>query len=635
MKKNQVLRTNIMISVILVVGFMLTAAFSYSANYQASLDNIEHVSSLTAESIYYQITTMFTKPVNISLTMAHDSFLIDHISIENEHLEDDGYAESLKGYLNAYQEKYSFDSVFLVSTASGRYYNFNGLDRILTEENPENEWYYNFLNSNTEYILVVDNDEVAGADNAITVFVNCRIQNSDGEIIGVVGVGIRINSLKQLLASYGEDYHLDVSLINKEGRIEISPHYTGYEAVDWFEVYDNENIRKQILAWEDGGHSLELWTDTKKGNDKSFIVSRYIPELSWHLVVEQDTGALISDMTRKLYMTAAMILVVIIIVLIVITSVIRNFNRQITRLMEERQEVFKRATEQLYDNIYELNITRNCTAGKRTEQYFESLGAKDLPYDQGLRVIASKQIKEEFREGYVNTFTPDNVTREYDKGNNHLCYDFKITQDGINYHWMRIDAYIFYSTEDNCLHMFTYRKNIDDEKARELKASTDGMTGLLAKSAAEEYISRILSAKPDGRYAFFIFDIDNFKQVNDRFGHAFGDQCIKEFAAIIQNNFRTGDVVGRIGGDEFAVFIPVPDTKWAENKAKELKEALNVTCSDHNCQDVKWQLSSSIGIAFYPDAGTDFTAIYRAADLALYETKKRGKNGYTVYGQKN
>ena len=438
MKKNQVLRTNIMISVILVVGFMLTAAFSYSANYQASLDNIEHVSSLTAESIYYQITTMFTKPVNISLTMAHDSFLIDHISIENEHLEDDGYAESLKDYLNAYQEKYSFDSVFLVSTASGRYYNFNGLDRILTEENPENEWYYNFLNSNTEYTLVVDNDEVAGADNAITVFVNCRIQNSDGEIIGVVGVGIRINSLKQLLASYGEDYHLDVSLINKEGRIEISPHYTGYEAVDWFEVYDNENIRKQILAWEDGGHSLELWTDTKKGNDKSFIVSRYIPELSWHLVVEQDTGALISDMTRKLYMTAAMILVVIIIVLIVITSVIRNFNRQITRLMEERQEVFKRATEQLYDNIYELNITRNCTAGKRTEQYFESLGAKDLPYDQGLRVIASKQIKEEFREGYVNTFTPDNVTREYDKGNNHLRYDFKITQDGINYHWMRM-----------------------------------------------------------------------------------------------------------------------------------------------------------------------------------------------------
>ena len=178
--------------------------------------------------------------------------------------------------------------------------------------------------------------------------------------------------------------------------------------------------------------------------------------------------------------------------------------------------------------------------------------------------------------------------------------------------------------------MFTYRKNIDDDKARELKASTDGMTGLLAKSAAEEYISRILSAKPDGRYAFFIFDIDNFKQVNDRFGHAFGDQCIKEFAAIIQNNFRTGDVVGRIGGDEFAVFIPVPDTKWAENKAKELKEALNVTCSDNNCQDVKWQLSSSIGIAFYPDAGSRFYRHLSGGGFGAVRNKKTGKK--RIYG---
>ena len=632
MKKNQVLKTNIMISIILVLGFMVTAAFSYSANYQASLDNIEKVSSLTAESIYYQITTMFTKPVNISITMAHDSCLIDHISMENEHLEDDEYVDTLKDYLNAYQEKYGFDSVFLVSTASGRYYNFNGLDRILSEGNPENEWYYNFLDSASEYTLVVDNDEVAGADNAITVFVNCRIQNQAGEVIGVVGVGIRIDSLTQLLTGYGEDYHLDVSLINKSGRIEISPHYTGYEAVDWFEVYDNETIRIQVLNWEDGEHSLELWTGAKKSRDKSFIVSRYIPELSWHLVVEQNTGALISDMTQKLYMTAVLILIVILIVLFVITSVIRNFNRQITRLMEERQEVFKRATEQLYDNIYELNITRNCTAGKRTEQYFESLGAKDLPYDQGLKVIASKQIKEEFREGYVNTFNPANVTREYDHGNNHLRYDFKITQDGENYHWMRIDAYIFYSTEDNCLHMFTYRKNIDDEKARELKASMDGMTGLLSKTATEEYIRKILSEKPDELYAFFIFDIDNFKQVNDRFGHAFGDQCIREFASIIRSYFRSGDIVGRIGGDEFAVFIPVPDAQWAENKARALKDALNMTCSDNHCPDVKWQLSASMGVAFYPSAGTGFTDLYRAADSALYDTKKRGKNGYTIFG---
>lgn len=76
MKGNKLLRTNILISVILIVGFSLTAVFSYQANYRASLDNVEQVSSLTTEGIYYQLTSMFTKSVNASLTMAHDSLLV-------------------------------------------------------------------------------------------------------------------------------------------------------------------------------------------------------------------------------------------------------------------------------------------------------------------------------------------------------------------------------------------------------------------------------------------------------------------------------------------------------------------------------------------------------------------------------
>ena len=131
-------------------------------------------------------------------------------------------------------------------------------------------------------------------------------------------------------------------------------------------------------------------------------------------------------MKTQLYLTCVILITVILIVLLVTTAVIRKFNRQITALVEERQTNFKRATEEMYDNIYELNITKNCYVGKRTEEYFESLGAKGLPYDQGLRVIARKQIKDEFREGYVSTFTPENVIKEYNNNNNHLRYDFMI-----------------------------------------------------------------------------------------------------------------------------------------------------------------------------------------------------------------
>lgn len=631
MKNKRLLKTNLLVSMILIVGFMLTAFFSYRANYQSSIDNIEKVSSLTTEGIYYQLSTSFTRPVNVSLTMAHDSLLVEHLLIEEEHLDDEAYVELTKTYLDAYREKYGFDSVFLVSTATNRYYNFGGVDRVLTKDNPENVWYYELMAQDKEYSLNVDNDEVEGADNEITVFVNCKVEAPDGRVVGIVGVGIQIGDLKELLKSYEDKFNIDASLVSEDGTIEISTVYTGYEQVDWFEVHNQERIRDEILSWDKSTENLELWSPSERvEGGKSYVVSRLIPELSWHLVVLQDTELMVTAIRKQMYQTVLMIVGVILTVLIVITSVIRNFNRQITELVEERQAMFKKATEQLYDNIYELNITKNCYVGERTKAYFEGLGARGLPYDQGLLVIAQKQIKEEYRNGYVSMFTPSNVMREYEAGNNHLQYDFMITQDGVNYYWMRIDAYIFYSAEDNSIHMFTYRKNIDDERRKELRAEYDEMTGFFSKNATERVISRTLSENPGKRFAFFIFDIDNFKQANDQFGHAFGDYCIKEVTGTIRRYFRDHDILGRIGGDEFVAFIPVLDESAAKGKAEDLSQALNMVCCFRSAE---WHLTVSIGVAMTPQAGESFDVLYRHADKALYRTKRRGRNGYSFYAE--
>lgn len=629
MKNKELFKTNLLISMILMIGFLITAVFSYRANYQASLNSLEQVSALSMEGIYYQFTAMLTKPVNISLTMAHDRLLEEHLSHELESLDDEEYIGQIQGYLHTYREKYGFDSVFLVSAATGRYYNFGGIDRVLTEGNPENDWYFELMEDDLEYSINVDNDEVNGSDNAITAFVNCKIPAQDGGVLGVVGVGIRDSYLKDFLKSYEDEYHVKAYLLNEWGTIEISTTYTGYEETDWFEITEKESVREQVLAWKGDRINLELWTENANGYGKNFVVSRYIPELSWHLVVEQSDNDIVRSMKFRMYQSVSIIAIVIIIVMFVVTSVIRNFNRQIMALVEERQEVFKKATEQLYDNIYELNITKNQVANKRTKEYFESLGAKGLPYDLGLKVIARKQIKEEFRDGYISTFTSENVIREYKAGNDHLSYDFMITQDGTHYFWMRIDAHVFFSKEDGCIHMFTYRKNIDADKKKELLAFIDEMTRFLTKTAAKRRISEILSQDPGGRYAFFLFDIDDFKDVNDSLGHAFGDICIKEFTGIIRKHFREDDVLGRIGGDEFVAFIPVADAAWVEDKAKELSAALNSVCIKG---DKSWKLSSSIGIATAPEDGLDFESLYEKADAALYRTKQHGKNGYSIYG---
>lgn len=627
MYKGNVWKTNIVISLILIIGFSLTAFFSYKANYQASISTIEHVSKLSAEGINFQFTNVFSKPVNISLTMSHDSLLIEHLQQEEASLENGSFLPITKQYLRKYYEEYDFDSVFLVSVKSGRYYNFNGFDRVLEKGNPENDWYFHLLNSDLDYTLNVDNDEVNGADNEITAFVNCKIEDASGDVIGVVGVGIQAKSLKAMLQEYEEEYHVTAQLISDTGNIQISTAYTGYEAQNWFTLRKQEALKDEILSWKSNTENLELWSEDAQG-EETFIVAHYIPEISWTLLVEQNTGGIVKEMRAQLYQTILILFLVVASVLAIVTTLIHNFNKRIMELVDVRKDMFKQATETLYDSIYELNLTRNTYVDKKTENYFNTLGAKGLPFNESLKAIAESQIKEEYRDGYVQMFNPENAIREFNEGNTHLYYEFMIALDGTNYHWIRVDAFMFYSEEDGCIHMFSYRKNIDKEKRQEKQAATDEMTGFYTKSATERLINQELMKQTDTSYAFFIFDIDNFKQVNDQCGHAFGDACIQEFTSIIRTHFSKDTILGRIGGDEFVAFLSIPKEEWLIEKAKEISKALDTEIIKG---EKRWHISSSIGIAVSHQEGKSFEYLYHCADKALYETKQKGKNGYTKY----
>ncbi len=636
MKKNILFRTNLLVCLIIIVGFLLTAALSYQANYSTSLTNIEQVTALTSEGIYYQVSGLFTRPVNVSLTMANDSLLMDALENETDHLDDPGYVDTIREYLDTYRKKYGFDSVFLASSASGRYYNFNGLDRVLAPDNPENWWFYTTLESSEETSLVVDNDEVEGAGNRITVFVNCKLTGLDGSILGIVGVGLNIDDLQGLLAGYENDFGVEASLLDEDGLIEISAEYSGYENVSLFQLHGySEDVKSKILGWTEEGKAQTLWANGQDGS-QCFLVCRYLPELGWHLVVERDTGALLAQMQRQLLQTLLILIAILSVILFVISYVIRNFNRRIVELTQsveqERRTVFEEATQQMFENIYELDITHNCPANRATEDYFEALGAPiGTPYDKALHIVAEKQIKKEFQQGYINTFLPENVLRSYQEGHETLRYECMISNGG-DYYWMRITGRIVRLESDNSIHMLTYRQNIDKEIRQERLmlqlAQTDEMTGFLTKTVTQRKIEALLRERPEQLYALFIFDIDNFKQANDRFGHRFGDSVILTFTKTIKQNFRQDDIIGRIGGDEFAVFLPVPSRKWAEGKARDLSAALNRVYAE---DDKNWQISASIGVAFTSPQGKDYYTLYQYADAALYQTKRRGKNGYTLY----
>ena len=161
-----------------------------------------------------------------------------------------------------------------------------------------------------------------------------------------------------------------------------------------------------------------------------------------------------------------------------------------------------------------------------------------------------------------------------------------------------------------------------------LKTSqTDQLTGLYNKITTEKLIEKYIQDDQENTGTFFIMDVDHFKGINDNYGHLVGDMVLKQFAAFINTHIADEAVAGRIGGDEFVVFVPkLSDRKKICDLAGELVDQAALL----HFEEMDHGISISMGIAVCPDQGKDFMTLYRHADSALYESKRNGKNQYTL-----
>jgi diguanylate cyclase (GGDEF)-like protein len=160
--------------------------------------------------------------------------------------------------------------------------------------------------------------------------------------------------------------------------------------------------------------------------------------------------------------------------------------------------------------------------------------------------------------------------------------------------------------------------------AHKTAASMDPLTGMLNRRGFAEATSRVIEREANaGRPAtVLIFDIDHFKSINDRFGHPAGDEVLRLFATIVLNTLRITDLSGRIGGEEFAAFLPCPleEGVIAAERVREAFESSGIVVEDGPVDT-----TVSIGVAGGP-AGTELEVLLAAADAALYQAKRNGRN---------
>jgi diguanylate cyclase (GGDEF)-like protein len=170
------------------------------------------------------------------------------------------------------------------------------------------------------------------------------------------------------------------------------------------------------------------------------------------------------------------------------------------------------------------------------------------------------------------------------------------------------------------------------------KARTDLLTGVLNKGSFEELAQAAISSSESAnkKSAVILLDVDDFKSVNDTLGHAYGDKVLADIGSVLKKVFGEKNLIGRLGGDEFCVFMNIADfykydhnyIKYTENKCAELCREFD---SKYTGDDNSFKISVSVGASVFPDHGSSFAKLYRCADNALYISKRSGKDTYTIF----
>lgn len=251
-------------------------------------------------------------------------------------------------------------------------------------------------------------------------------------------------------------------------------------------------------------------------------------------------------------------------------------------------------------------------------------------YVEYVRRLASGQVHPDHLAAFLCSVRREELLRRQAAGEHAVQHEFLCVDD----RWLEYCAQLVRDAATGHVYAVVFVRDISARKQEELRlrerARRDPLTGVLQRNAARAEVDSWCAAGK-GRGALLIVDIDDFKHINDTYGHVRGDLALCRFAEEIRATFHLDDVIGRIGGDEFVVLLKdAPSDAFAAKHAGALcRRVVEASAADGSYGS----MSCSVGIALFPAHGTNFDELYEKADEAQYHAKRCGKNQVSIYGE--
>lgn len=200
------------------------------------------------------------------------------------------------------------------------------------------------------------------------------------------------------------------------------------------------------------------------------------------------------------------------------------------------------------------------------------------------------------------------------------------------------EASISKSSIDGVIYYTAFVRDVTERKQAEAEirrlAMYDSLTGLANRHHFENALKNAIaltSRYPENKISLLLLDLDLFKEVNDRFGHAIGDALLIQVAKILQNTIRDTDIVARFGGDEFAVLLQGIET--SEQVSSVAEKIIDALSKSYDIEGYDIKIGVSIGITFCPEFASDAEKLLKQADMMMYKAKDAGRNTYMIYSK--
>ncbi|MGC8867252.1 MAG: GGDEF domain-containing protein [Elusimicrobiales bacterium] len=314
-------------------------------------------------------------------------------------------------------------------------------------------------------------------------------------------------------------------------------------------------------------------------------------------------------------------------------SLIKTYNnkkieleKKLAQLKEKAEgiKLYERRNEIIYSLIKVMNLITDTSNLKSIERYLNDYTGHEtsLIYhsEEGLRIIYGRNVELPCNDKDIiisDSFYAVNVKEKGRRIFSLVVHsNDKSDIDEVNILVKELSSSL------KKIHLFEMIENMSQR---------DGVTGLFRRGIFNEKLSEEIIKARNFKHTvgLMMIDIDNFKDINDTYGHQVGDEVIREIAGIIKNSVYETDFVARYGGEEFAVIMPRAEIEGSRRKAEYIRNTVSSSKIRAGLVDIK--VTISCGIAYFPYDAVDEERLVENADKALYHSKENGKNRVTLY----